>query len=181
MRQIYAASDYDDELRLKPPLLLWLAVLYLSRAITLPIGSLFGSFAGVNSDAISLLRGLWNWNSLVPSLIAGAVLYAMCRRTPAPTRSVRWIWARAQLFLATAAGLDLVLSLISLIRQGDFDDQSPSSWVVAALDLYFLIYVLAARRVRDTFADLAPAFGRRSEPLMQRDKRVAKPDDAAMQ
>ena len=33
----YSPSNYDDEMCLKPPLLLWLAVLFLCRAIMLPV------------------------------------------------------------------------------------------------------------------------------------------------
>jgi len=48
----YSLASYDRHLCLKPPLLLWLAALFLSRAISLPLviglGSLGGGSANVN-------------------------------------------------------------------------------------------------------------------------------------
>src|ERR1700687_5274283 len=92
----YASSYYDDHLCLKPPLLLWAAVLYLSRSITLPIAMALGHFAGVDSSAITAFRGLWSLDGLIPSAIAAVMLYALCRRVPSASRPVRWIWAHGQ-------------------------------------------------------------------------------------
>ena len=152
----YAASSYDGYLCLKPPMLLWLAILYLSRALTLPIAMGVGSFAGVNHDAIALLQGLWSLPTLVPSLMAVSVLYAMCRRQPGASRAVRWIWAHGRAMLVASALLDCILSLMPLLGSGNIDDRIPPSLFVAGFDLYFAVYVLMAPRVRDTFAEFPP-------------------------
>jgi hypothetical protein len=149
----YPASYYDDQMCLKPPFLLWVAVLYLSRAITLPIAMALGHFAGVDSSAISSIRVFWRLDALIPSLIAVAVLYALCRRVPTAPRLVRWIWVRGRIFLAGAAVLDLVLLSIALVRQGEVSDFSLPSLIAATVDGYFLVYILAARRVRQTFSE----------------------------
>ena len=150
----YTASHYDDHFCLKPPLLLWVAVLYLSRAITLPILMAIGHFAGVDSSAIAAFRGLWSIDGLAPSVIAAVILYTLCRRVPSARRPVRWIWAHGQLFLAVAAILDIILLSIALFRHGEINDQSPLWSLVAALgDLYFLVYILVARRVRHAFLE----------------------------
>jgi Protein of unknown function (DUF2919) len=149
----YAASHYDDHFCLKPPLLLWVAVLYLSRAITLPIVMAIGHFAGVDSSAITAFRGLWSVSGLVPSLIAAVIIYTLCRRVPSAPRPVRWIWARGQLFLAVAAILDITLLSIALFRQGEINDQSLWSFLAATGDVYFLVYILIARRVRHAFSE----------------------------
>lgn len=152
----YSESSYDHYLCLKPPLLLWLAVLYLSRAVTLPAAMGIGAFAGVNADAIALFRGLWSMQTLLPSLIAICILYALCRRVPNASKPVRWIWAHGRIFLAVSAGMDLVLSLISLIRQEEIDNQALVLLLAAAADAYFLLYILVARRVRDAFLEFPP-------------------------
>ncbi len=152
----YSESSYDDNLCLKPPLLLWLAVLYLSRAVTLPAAMGIGAFAGVNADAIGMFHKLWSMQTLFPSLIAICILYALCRRVPNASKPVRWIWANGRILLAVSAGVDLVLSLISLIQQGEINDQSLMSLLAAAADAYFLLYVLVARRVRDAFSEFPP-------------------------
>ena len=149
----YPASHYDDHMCLKPPLMLWAAVLYLSRAITLPIVLAIGSFSGVNSKAIDLFHRFWSVEALIPSVIAAVVLYALGRRVPTASRLVRWIWTHGQIFLAVSAVLDIALMVISLIRQGEINDQSLLSLCAAAVDGYFLVYVLAARRVRHAFAE----------------------------
>jgi hypothetical protein len=149
----YGESSYDHHMCLKPPLLLWLAVLYLCRAVTLPAAMGIGTVAGVNADAIALFHGLWSIQTLLPSAIALCVLYALCRRLPNASMPVRWIWANGRILLALSAGTDLVLSLIALIRQGEIDDQALMSLLAAAVDAYFLLYILLARRVRDAFAE----------------------------
>ena len=152
----YSESSYDNYLCLKPPMLLWLAVLYLCRAVTLPAAMGIGTFAGVNADAIALFHGLWSMQTLLPSVIAFCVLYALCRRVPNASVPVRWIWANGRILLAVSAGMDLALSLISLIRQGEIDDQAMMSLLAAAADAYFLFYILLARRVRDAFSEFPP-------------------------
>jgi hypothetical protein len=152
----YAPSNYDDDMCLKPPLLLWLAGLYLSRAIMLPIAIGIGHIAGVDAAAMTLLRGLWSEDQLLPALIAMPVLYAFCRRVPTASKQVRWIWARGRIFLIAAAALDAVLPFVAPLWHHAINDQFPVFLFMAGMDLYFLLYVLAARRVRDTFADFPP-------------------------
>lgn len=153
----YSDANYDAYFCLKPPLLLWVAVFYLSKAITIPAVAAIGAYAGVNADAISLLKRFWSAESLVPSLIAAVILYALCRRVPAASNQVRWIWAHGRILLAFSAGIDLVLSSISLIRLGEINDQVLWSLTNAAVDIYFLLYIFTARRVRDAFSEFPPA------------------------
>jgi Protein of unknown function (DUF2919) len=152
----YPDSYYDDQMCLKPPPLLWLAVIYLSRAITLPVVMAIGHFAGVDSSAITLARGLWSLDALIPSLIAAAVLYTLCRRVPTASSAVRWIWKRGRMFLTVSAVLDVALIVIGALRQGEINDQILLSLLAGAVDLYFLAYVLAARRVRQVFREFPP-------------------------
>src|SRR5271165_4327951 len=152
----YAASCYDDQMCLKPPLLLWVVVLYLSRALTLPIAMAIGHFAGVDSRAITALRAYWSLDSLGPSLIAVLILYVLCRRVPTAPAWVRWVWARGRMFVAVALILDIAVLTIGFLRQGEINDSSLMSVVAAAVDLYFFVYILAARRVRDAFSEFPP-------------------------
>lgn len=149
----YAAFNYDDYLCLRPPLLLWIAVLYLSRAITLPIVMGLGYFVGVDHDAINLLQGFWTIETLFPSLIAATMLYAMVRRLPSASTVVRWIWAHGRILLTASAVMDLVLLVLHGLQRDALVDQAAPSLVAAILNLYFVLYILMARRVRDTFAD----------------------------
>jgi hypothetical protein len=138
---------------LKPPLLLWLAAAYLSRAITLPAVMGIGAFAGVNKDAIALFRQFWSAYTLLPSLIAVVILFALLRRAPGASKPLRWIWARGTALLAISAAIDLAMSLVLAVRQGEISQQVLSSLFGAGIDACFLLYILLAPRVRDTFAD----------------------------
>lgn len=152
----YPESYYDDQLCLKPPLLLWLAVFYLSRAITLPVAMAMAHFAGVESNAIAYFRGFWSFDALVPSAIAALILFTLFRRVPSAPKWVRWIWTRGRVFLAISAILDVVLSLIAFAHNGAADNQSLFSLIAAAIDVYFLVYILWARRVRHVFEEFPP-------------------------
>jgi hypothetical protein len=152
-KDTYSSSQYDGYFCLKPPVLLWVAILFLSRSITLPLIAGLGRFVGVNADALSVMRQLWSIETLAPSLLAGIVLYALIRRVPSASQGVRWIWAHGHLFLAFSAGIDLILSAIAVARLDHFEDGALLSLSSAAFDGYFLLYLLLARRVRDTFAE----------------------------
>jgi hypothetical protein len=66
---------------------------------------------------------------------------------------VRRIWARGHIFLAVSAILDIGLQAIAAIRQGEINNLSLLSAATAVVDLYFLVYILAARRVRHVFSE----------------------------
>jgi len=150
----YSPSRYDEYLCLKPPLMLWIALVYLSRAITLPLLVTVSSLGGGTSDTTQFIRGLFSLSTLFPSFIAATVLYALIRRSPSGSAFARWIWARGRALLTVSAVLDFVLSLAgSPLLHGDVTEPVALSLLTAAFDLYFLVYILASKRARDTFAD----------------------------
>jgi Protein of unknown function (DUF2919) len=151
--QLYPLSYYDQHMCLKPPLFLWLAALYLSKAITLPAVMGIGAFAGVNSAAIALFHQFWSVYQLAPSLIAFCVFVALVRRAPNASKPLRWIWSHGRLLLSLSAAIDLVMSLVIPIWQGEVNQQAVLSFCAAGIDAYFLLYILVARRVRDVFAE----------------------------
>jgi hypothetical protein len=138
---------------LKPPVLLWLAVLYLSRAVVLPLASAIGHFVGLDNAVITMLRGYWSAQTLLPSLAALPVFYCLFRRVPKASGPVRWIWRHGRALLIVSAGIDLVLSALQLLHSPTLGDEPIFPLSTAAVDVYFLVYLLAARRARDTFLD----------------------------
>jgi Protein of unknown function (DUF2919) len=153
MRFRYSQSSYDEHLCLKPPLLLWVALLYLSRAVSLPVVLGLSSVAGVSSDTKEIFQGLFGAYTLLPSFFAAVVLFALIRRSPSASRTVRWICTRGRLILVISALLDLALVVDSAFRHTELDGQAGLGLLTGVFDLYFLVYVLAARRVRDVFSD----------------------------
>jgi hypothetical protein len=152
----YPPSCFDNADCLKPPLLLWIGALFLSRGIVLPAVIGVGHVANVNADAMAVMRGLWRADDLIPALLAAPVVYALVRRVPTASRLVRWLWAHGRELLALSAAVDLTRSILLLKGLADFGDQTPLTIGACIADLYFLLYVLAARRCRDTFSDFPP-------------------------
>ena len=139
---------------LKPPVLLWIAAVYLSRAVTLPIVLGFSALGGGSSDIAAFVGGFISVENLLPSLIAALVLCALVRRAPPGSRAIRWIWAHGRMLLAVSAGGDFLLLGAAAASHWGQDGEVTGSLVLAAsMDLYFLAYVLSARRVRDAFSD----------------------------
>ncbi len=149
---------------LKPSLLLWLAIFFLSRAITLPVVIGIGHIAGVNGDAMTMLRDFWNEDQLVPAAFSCPVLYACVRRVPTAADAVRWIWARARILLSIAASLDIVLSVVRPLWHHEIGGQLAGAVISGLVDVYFLAYILSARRVRDTFLDFPPPLASKKVP-----------------
>src|ERR1700741_75440 len=103
MSRTYSASSYDDNFCLKPPGLLWLAVLYLSRALLLLVIYVVSSVSRVSPEALATLRGTVSIYAFVPSLVAIPVLVALLHRAPSAVKPVRWIWAHGRTILTLAA------------------------------------------------------------------------------
>lgn len=159
MARTYSLSSYDDNFCLKPPAVLWLAVLYLSRTFVLLIIYIVSSMSlsKVSPQAVAELRGTVTIYAFVPSLVAAPVLYGLLCRAPTSTYLVRWFWSHGRTLLILAAILDGAGSIGSSgIIGGDVADLSAGFLVAALFDAYFLVYLFATRRIRDVFADFPP-------------------------
>jgi hypothetical protein len=146
----YPASNFDDDMCLKPPLLLWLTLLYLCRGVLLPVAMGLGHYVNMTSESLATIRGLWDPSELISAALAAPVLFSLLRRAPGASAGTRWIWARGWIILTLATAADLALSVLPL---HDFENHAFSTISAAVIDGYFLVYLLAARRVRDTFSD----------------------------
>lgn len=158
MSRTYGISSYDDNFCLKPPGLLWLAALYLSRAFLLLVIYVASSVSRVSPEALATLRGTISIYAFVASLVAAPVLLALIHRAPSSPKLIRWIWAHGRAILSLAAILDCAASIsTSGLIDGDAASLNLTSLLAALFDIYFLVYILATRRVRDAFADFPPA------------------------
>lgn len=153
----YSVDSYDENFCLKPPFLLWVMLFFLSRAVAWPLALGLAAYSGMQ-DTKGVFAGGLDVQTLFPSAIAALVLFAAIRRKPSAGGVVRWIWAHGRTLLVLSAILDLVLALAnSPLRHGDLNDRAALPLLTATFDLYFLVYVLAARQVRDAFADFPAA------------------------
>jgi hypothetical protein len=151
----YSLDNYDRNFCLRPPWLLWVGALFLSRAITLPLLIGIGSLGGGSANANELVHGLFPLRALASSCIAFPVLCALALRAPSSGRAVRWLVRHGRLLLAVAAAADALLSLstLSLERIESADDQVGVALLGVLFDVYLCLYVLVSRRVRDVFGD----------------------------
>lgn len=149
----YGPTSYDYNFCLKPPLMLWLVIFCLSRALVLPFVGGLSSMTG-SANMASVTRGLTSSEDFVPAAMALMVLMAFLRRRPSGSQLTRYIWAHGRVILALSALADLALAAQSMSQE--FTTSSMSSLLLvlrAFLDVYFLIFIFASRRVRDVFAD----------------------------
>ena len=152
--RIYADSAYDKYFSLKPSLPLWLAVLFLSREITLPLCMGAAHVAGVNEVALGVMRQLWTLDfSMAPALPAAIVLYLFMRRVPTASHTVRWLWSHGTALLVISALIDAAVSSVKLARTGEVNDVTLLSWICVCIDLFVIGHALLSQRVRDTFTD----------------------------
>jgi len=157
----YSYSSYDEYLCLKPPLMLWITCLYLSRALVLPIFSEVVSWTGSHTEGV--MRGVFGLIALPAALPACLVLVALVSRSPARGPIVRWIWANGRLLLGLAAILDLAIpGALLLLGNNEAEQQQTLGRALSeGFDLYFLLFIACSRRLRDVFrsypAPLPPA------------------------
>jgi hypothetical protein len=151
----YSSASYDQYLCLRPPLLLWAAVLYLSRAISLPLVLGIGSLGGGTSDTMDMVHGLFGYHTVGSSFVAFPVLCAFAVRSPDAGRWVRWTFAHGRVLLAAAAAVDAVLTLtgVTLASVENADARVAASLFGTVIDGYLLGYLLLSKRVRDVFSD----------------------------
>lgn len=152
----YPPRAYDDEWCLKPPPLLWVALIYLARGLVLPPLMGLAHWAGVNPDALTVLRGVWQPPYLIPALLALPIICAAFRRVPQAPNALRWIWRQGRMMIILAVVADLAVNVWSLIQVGDLDDASVLPVGGVLFDLYLLAYLAFVARVRDTFKDFPP-------------------------
>jgi len=145
-------SRYDEHLCLKPSGLLWIAMVYLSRAIALPIVAQLASISGVSQETTSLVHGLFALDTILPSLPAAAVLAVAFLKSPSSGRTVRWIWAHGRAFLAVAALADVALTIFDAIWRHPRSQIGLTTVFIVGFDVYFALYVLSAKQVREVFA-----------------------------
>jgi Protein of unknown function (DUF2919) len=150
----YDPASYDANFSLKPPMLLWLAMLYLARAVLLPFVGGVSSMSG-SADVAALTRSGTDTVSMIPAAMALLVLFACARRRPSGSRFTRFIWANGRIILALSAAADLALAILDLYRQSSFIGSSGSLLLIlrAIFDIYFPIFIFVSRRVHDVFED----------------------------
>jgi hypothetical protein len=151
--QSYDLGSFDSNYCLKPPLTLWLVMLYLARAILIPFLGGVSSMGGAG-DASSVTRGFFGAEDFVSAALALIVLLAYFRRTPSASRFWRRLWSFGRIMLAAAAVFDLGVSLYRFLQITDTDMlRSELLLLACTLDAYIVVYLFRSRRVRDVFRD----------------------------
>src|SRR5262249_20704831 len=146
-------GSYDNNFSLKPPLWLWLVMLYLARAFVLPFMSGVSSMSG-GTDTSSLTRGVFGIEDFVPAALSLIVFVTAFRRIPSASLLGRRIWRVGRVILSVAAVVDMAVSIQRFLQLTDTESWRPQLLLLACIaDAYILAYLLRSRWVRDVFSD----------------------------
>ncbi len=152
----YPVDRYDENLLLKVPALLWLAILYGIRH------AFFVAAAALMPMDVVTLPWLQMQTSpyfLLTDLPAALVLLAAGHRVPTGLNIMRRVWKAGRWLLLVS-----YLSGIALFVRLNWDEVAdPSSWhfadgvIVLLIDLALVVYVFSSALVRDVFRDVQAA------------------------
>ncbi|NCC27462.1 MAG: DUF2919 family protein [Gammaproteobacteria bacterium] len=150
-RPRYASHRYDDDLLLKTPILLWLALVFLVRHLLL----LGITFLPTTGEEIEVLRNLVRPEFLVADLTAALVLAAgFRRRRPCPDWVGR-IWRRAREILTLSIFMYLGI-LVAVIAGSSLplrDAIDEPLLISLLLSLATAVYLWRSRLVADVVRD----------------------------
>jgi hypothetical protein len=146
----YPLFRYDEELVLKVPVSLWVAMGFLVRHFVL----LGVTFLPRTGDMTEYLRDLVDPIFLLSDLPAVIVLLAALRRRSAAARPVRLVWSRGRALLGASAVLYLGFLAVKLASAARPLAVSINEAVIASGLAHVLIiaYLARSRLVRDVFA-----------------------------
>ena len=151
--QSYELGSFDSNFCLKPPLMLWVVLLYLARAFVIPFISGVSSMGG-SGDASAATRGYFSVEDFVSSALALIVLVTYFRRTPTASELWRRLWGYGRIILAAAAVVDLGVSAFRFSQVAGSEQWHAQLLLLACcVDAYILVYLFRSRRVRDVFND----------------------------
>lgn len=117
---VYGSDRYDDDLLLKVPILLWLALAFCVRHLLL----LGITFLPTTGEEIEIFRNLIRPEFLVADLPAAAVLLAGFRRRRPCAGWVSRIWRRAREILTVSIVLYLGLLVRHMLGSGESLDRT---------------------------------------------------------
>jgi hypothetical protein len=155
----YGYACFDKHACLKPSTGLVASVLFLCRAVLLPVFIGLASIKGSSQGMTWVLAG--NAHPALTSLFALpalAVLVALVRRSPQAGPWLRRTWAHGRSLLLLSALAQAGIALRDVTAGGLAVDSAAAlaSIVVLALLIALIGYLLLSRRVRDSFLEFPP-------------------------
>jgi hypothetical protein len=152
----YEPERYDDDLALKVPVALWLALAFLVRHLLL----LGITFLPTTGEEIRVLRDLVRPEYLLADLVALPVLLVAVRRRPQAPDWMRRLWSagRGLLTLSVLVHLALLARTLAVAGQPLERALNEPTLIVALLDLAVLSYLWRSALLADLFRSFpAPA------------------------
>ncbi|MBT8422318.1 MAG: DUF2919 domain-containing protein [Gammaproteobacteria bacterium] len=163
MSKVYNFSDYDKHLSLKFNFWIWLIIAYFLRPLILKVstiqlgfGAKSGSVAGLKKLAYPEDFGFFL--AILTTIPVLLVIFTLMKRKPDAPDYVRTLWRNGGRLLAFAALLNILVVFVPLFI-GTTEGVNPFGWAQLAVAACSLTYLLASRRVRDTFADFPQSDG----------------------
>ncbi len=147
----HPAHSYNEDLHLKVPLMLWLAMVFLVRHFLL----LGITFLPTTGEEIKILRELVHPLYLLSDLPAGLVLFVAMRRRPECADWGRRVWRLAPWLLGSSAAGYLAFLSLNLFLTGRPLYLSINELILLSILLHLGIlgYLSRSRLLRDLFRD----------------------------
>jgi hypothetical protein len=148
----YAFSAYDKYLCLKMSIPMWLTVLFLARPFAIMLMSIvnrrdrMGLVEMFYGDPVAMAIDSF---AALPALL---VLFALARRQPGASETVRWIWTHGRILLILATALNIFSVFIPFLWESATRMHTPELVKLAA-SILILVFLFRSPRVRDTFSD----------------------------
>jgi len=151
----HPAHRYDEDLHLKVPLLLWLAMVFLVRHFLL----LGITFLPTTGEEIKILRNLVHPLYLLSDLPAVLVLFVAMRRRPECANWGRRVWHRGRWLLGVSAAGYLVFLALNIVHTGRPLRLAVNELILLSVLLHVSIIIYLARSglLRDLFRDFPEA------------------------
>lgn len=147
----YPASAYDDQLVLRPPLGVWVTLVFLLRPIIVLVASVTNKVDRVGLLNLVYPDRQWAVAHALAALPAIAVAVAYTRRDPKASAGVRWLWQHGRALLMASLTLNVVFLLYPVLTEhARFATSALIQTTVCALLAY---YLFRSPRVADAFAD----------------------------
>lgn len=147
----YASHRYDDDLLLKVPPVLWLALIFLMRHILL----LGITFLPTTGEEIEIFRDLIRPEFVLTDLVAAPVLLAGFRRRRPCADWLRRIWRASRQILTLSILIYWILAARATLVSGQPFPEAISEPLLASLllSLAILVYLWRSPLVADLVRD----------------------------
>ena len=149
--RLYPSYRYDDDFRLKIPLLLWIALIFGMRHVAVHTFKLFQVVGGDWAEVV------FDWRFLISDALVLPLIICTGFRVPDAPTLARSLWKHGRTILLVAYVLDILLFLAVYRDELLVSEYHLPTFIgILVIDGLVIAYLAGSRLVRDVFADFPP-------------------------